>query len=113
MNLSNFSTEQLEKELEKRKAVKPRATPETVLQVIAGYDLRKAEVFDIIRSNLKALDWTPQEPREWEKKFILFRREQTYEWGIDKISQKDKWLRSGFEVIPFEGNGHKLWEVTK
>lgn len=87
MNIEEMTNEQIESYLEKRKAVKPMATPETVLQVIAGYDLRKADVFDIIRSNLKNLDWTTQESREWEKKFILVRPDSKSEWSLVKYQK--------------------------
>ncbi len=105
--LSEFTTEQLEKELEKRKAVKPRATPEMIIRILDFYGLDDyVEMKEDIRDTL---DWPPQEQsRDWEKKFCLIRSQKTEPWDLAK---KDQFLPFYCETIPFDGN--KLWEVTE
>lgn len=102
MNLKDYTTEDLEKELEERKKVKPLATPERVADVLRLWRVGFVENFKGLIE--KDFTWpAAPEPREWEKELRLGRAFKKDNWQI--FSKTAFYLRAyqGWEFIPFDG----------
>jgi len=61
MNIEEMTNQEIQDYLEKRKAVKPMATPESVIELMKRDGVIFNDIFKMLGFISHNLDWTPQE----------------------------------------------------